>query len=159
MLRRMYIKSKTLNFRTGPGVNTGRFSESCGCSFKDGENNPYSKASHVRKRNFIYFFLKTFVSFLNHGLSLCRLTGNFIGKCQSVSIVHKTRSLPGFLPVRVSEGRLPLNQELKCCKAVATLQPSHADGTRCHECSRPMGLRGAWCCDLEPLIPRKPGLQ
>lgn len=139
LLRKVYIKSKSLNFRTGPRVNPGRFSESCGPSFKDGENNPYSKTSHIRKRNFIYFSLKTFIFLLNHSLWLFWLTGNFIGKCQSVSIVHKTRSLPGFLPVHVSGGRLPLNQELKYYQVAVTLQPSHADGTRHYKCSRPSG--------------------
>lgn len=68
LLRKVYIKSKSPNFRTGPRVNTGRFSESCGPSFKDGENNPDSKTSHVRKRNLVYFSPKTFIFLLNYSL-------------------------------------------------------------------------------------------
>lgn len=43
------MKLKSLNFRMGPRGNTGRFSESCSPSFKDGENNPDSKISHVER--------------------------------------------------------------------------------------------------------------
>lgn len=52
-----------------------------------------------------------------------------MGKRQSVSIFHKTRSLPGFLPVHISEGRLPLNQELEYRQAAVTLQLCCAGGT------------------------------
>lgn len=67
-----------------------------------------------KKRTFIFYFsLTASNSPLNLSLWLYCLTGNCIGKCQSVAIVHKTRSLPGFLPVLVSEGSLPLNLELE----------------------------------------------
>lgn len=96
--RKVPIKSKSLNFKTGPRVNSVRLSEPCGCSFKEtSKNNLHSKSSHVRKKNVVCFPLKTCLSLLNHSLWLWQLTGNFIGKCQSVSVAHRTRSLPGFL--------------------------------------------------------------
>lgn len=116
--------------------------------FKDGENKLYKDFSHKKVNH--YFSLKTSTFLLNHSLWFWQLIGNFIGKCQSVSIVHKTRSVCGFLPVCVSKGRLPLNQELKDSQHTAALPQGYC-GTPLAE--QPYMPWGTWSCVRSPWCP------